>query len=73
MDNLEKLKIFGTHGTIRKQNKYYTETLKDEKRLTPRTTGRAPRCLGSKGVSDCCLVSTQQLFSYIMIITSYFQ
>jgi hypothetical protein len=39
MDNLEKLKIFGTHGTVRKQNKYYTETLKDEKRLTPRTPG----------------------------------
>jgi hypothetical protein len=33
MDNLEKLTIFGTRGT--RQNKYYTETLKDEKRTDP--------------------------------------
>jgi len=35
MDNLEKPTIFGTHGTGRRQNKYYTETLKEEKRTDP--------------------------------------
>ena len=35
MDNQEKLTIFGTYGTGRRQNKYYTETLKDEIRTNP--------------------------------------